>query len=689
MSIPERSRAPRMLAALLLLVVTLLPVSASAAPATTSGTGTDRMSGATRYDVAVSISQRQFPTSFGGSNGSVYVARGDILADAMVGGVLTDGPVLLVRPCGQGNAVVQEEIERLDPARVVALGGTVSVCGDTLSRLAAGRATDRIGGEDRYEVSANIAQEAFPDGGAGEVYLASGADVPDPAAGGVLTAGPILLVRGNGVVPPSVATELGRQDPPRVVALGGTATVSDATLREAAAGRPVDRLAGSDRYAASVAIARYQFPDGGQTVYLARGDIYSDAVTGGVLTDGPVVFVNAARCGVLPESVQTYLQQTQPPNVVALGGTVSVCAETLRAAAAATWVSQSPCAGVVSSMSLEQRVGQLFMVGKSTGTPVDSGYRSMLADTHTGMVVLFGTTSAGTSGVRTLTDSLRSAAPNPAGVDILVAADQEGGLVQRLNGPGFEDIPTATDQGRIPPADLQADAQRWGQQLAAAGVDIDLAPVADVVPADKVSTNEPIGRLSRYYGTTPALAIPPVQAFVRGIDAAGVGTALKHFPGLGHVVGNTDVSAGVVDTDIAMDDPGLAVFTSGVDAGADMVMLATATYALIDPDRPAAFSRTVIEDLLRQDLDFRGVVVADDLGSARQVADVPPGDRALRFLDAGGDVVINVDQSIQRQMFDAVLTRARRDPVFAAEVTTKATRVVELKARHGAAGCSP
>lgn len=348
---------------------------------------------------------------------------------------------------------------------------------------------------------------------------------------------------------------------------------------------------------------------------------------------------------------------------------------------------EEACSALVDRLSPEDRIGQLFMVGKTSTESVDAAYRQMLAESRPGHIVLLGDSRAGTAAVKELTDSLRSAAPQPEGIGLFVAVDQEGGAVQRLKGPGFDTIPSARVQANRPVPELERSAEHWGGQLRAAGVDMDLAPVADLVPADRVADNAPIGQLERHYGETPEEVTPRVEAFVRGLDRAGLASSLKHFPGLGHVTGNTDFTGNVTDDSVGPDDPGLAVFRAGIGAGADTVMIATASYELIDPDVPAAFSSKVIDDLLRGDLGYTGVVISDDLGAAQQVANVAPGDRAVRFLSAGGDIVINGDPTLQAEMTLAVRVRAQSDPRFAEEIHAKTTRVLTMKAKRGAVSC--
>jgi beta-N-acetylhexosaminidase len=309
----------------------------------------------------------------------------------------------------------------------------------------------------------------------------------------------------------------------------------------------------------------------------------------------------------------------------------------------------------------------------------------VLRSRDVGSVFLVGNSTAGIQTIRRLTDTVRATAG--ARTDMLVAADQEGGLVQRLQGPGFERIPSAADQAQLSPSALRTDAKRWGQQLASAGVDVDLAPVADVVPAWLGSGNAPIGALHRGYGSDPSTVAQHVLAFAEGMRAAGRGATVKHFPGLGQVRGNTDFSGNVVDDQTRRHDPYLKPFAAAVKAGVPMVMVSLATYTRIDPKRRAVFSATVISGMLRNDLGFDGVVVSDDLGAAAEVASVPAGNRALEFLDAGGDLITVTSPSVAADMSTAIVHAIRADPQFAAAIHTKVTRVLELKHQLGLLHC--
>ena len=343
--------------------------------------------------------------------------------------------------------------------------------------------------------------------------------------------------------------------------------------------------------------------------------------------------------------------------------------------------SPTPSSDPLAGWTLEEEVGQIVMVGVTTSAPQQSSH-DLVASAHVGNVFLQGRTSAGRTRVAALvrwfTNQVATGATH--GVPMIVATDQEGGLVQTLSGDGFSTIPSALDQGRMTPTALRTAASGWGQELAAVGVTLDLAPVVDVPTASGAADNAPIGRLDRAYGFTAAGVTSHADAFADGLATAGVAVAPKHFPGLGRVIGNTDATAGVVDdvTDASSDQ--VEVYRHEVARGAPFVMVGTAEYARLDPGTPAAFSSKIVDGLLRGELGFRGVVITDDLSAAAQVAAWRPGERAVMAIEAGCDVVLaSKDPSVLPAMVQALLDKARADPAFAAVVAQAARRVLAAK----------
>jgi beta-N-acetylhexosaminidase len=270
---------------------------------------------------------------------------------------------------------------------------------------------------------------------------------------------------------------------------------------------------------------------------------------------------------------------------------------------------------------------------------------------------------------------------------LLVALDQEGGSVQTLKGPDFPLLPSALTQGTWSETTLRTRIGADAERLAAIGVNVNLAPVADTVPAGVGTANPPIGAFRRQYGSNPDAVAADIRTVVGATQGAGVLTTLKHFPGLGRVRANTDTSTHAVDTTTAAADPYLTPFTAGIRAGSAAVMVSSASYPRLDSRAIAAFSRPVITGLLRDRIGFRGLVMSDDLGAAVAVSAVPTGQRAVRFIGAGGDLALTVRSQDAAPMTNALLAAARADPTFAARVADAARHVLQAKYRAGLLHC--
>lgn len=328
-----------------------------------------------------------------------------------------------------------------------------------------------------------------------------------------------------------------------------------------------------------------------------------------------------------------------------------------------------------------QRWAQLVVVGVPAGG-VSPAARAALTKEPGGIVLTDGDTASSADVTQVVTSAQ---ATGGADVPMLVTADQEGGQVQELKGPGFTRIPPATTQGKDPAA-LRGQAKTWGQELRDVGVTADLAPVADVVDPALGTANAPVGKFGRQFGIDVATVAPAVTAFVNGMRDARVASALKHFPGLGEVRQNTDFAGGVVDQQTSADSPELGSFSAGIAAGAPLVMMSSARYTKIDPDNQALFSSKVMNDLLRQRLGFTGVIMTDDVGAAQALADTPVGARATKFIAAGGDLVLTVRPQDLTPMLDAI-TDAAKEPAFAARAQDAVRRVLALKQQQGVLHC--
>ncbi|WP_446665808.1 glycoside hydrolase family 3 N-terminal domain-containing protein [Flexivirga sp. B27] len=337
-------------------------------------------------------------------------------------------------------------------------------------------------------------------------------------------------------------------------------------------------------------------------------------------------------------------------------------------------------------LTQEQRVGQLLMVGMNKD---DQTYVHVLMRyDHVGNIVYLGGWSGDGNVGRTsdANQGLTSSA-NTGDVPLLIAADQEGGEVQQLTGTGFSSNPSALTQGGWTSSEQQSVAARTGQELRDVGVNVNLAPVTDTVPKSLGTGNGPIGHYYREYGYTTSTVSRAVTNVVHGMQGRGEIATLKHFPGIGRIKNNTDTSStGITDNTATTADPYLKPFQAGIDAGADMVMVGLAKYPKIDSANAAPFSSKIVTTLLRQQLGFKGVVVSDSM-SAVAVQSVPVGDRAVRFIAAGGDIVLTGAPHDIPTMKAAILAKMKSSPTFAKQVDSAVHRVLTLKSQRGLLFC--
>ncbi len=280
--------------------------------------------------------------------------------------------------------------------------------------------------------------------------------------------------------------------------------------------------------------------------------------------------------------------------------------------------------------------------------------------------------------VRKLTAGLQQAAAGlPAAAPLLIGTDQEYGVVTRVR-EGVTMLPSAMAFGAAGKPELTEKA--WaaaGAELAAMGITVDFAPVADTLGPDGSSV---IG--SRSFGADPTANSAQVAAAVRGLQSAGVAAALKHFPGHGHTTGDSHDELPVVGLGRRdwqkQDRP---PFAAGIEAGAGLVMSGHLDVAGLDKGVAATFSRTVMTDVLRTEMAFRGVAVTDAMNMA-PARRWPPGEAAVRALNAGNDLLLMPPDLAAAR--DGLLAALRGGQLPRARLVEAVTRILTLKFRTAA-----
>jgi beta-N-acetylhexosaminidase len=292
------------------------------------------------------------------------------------------------------------------------------------------------------------------------------------------------------------------------------------------------------------------------------------------------------------------------------------------------------------------RLGELLLVGFHGTTLEDNpDLERLLCRVRVGGVILFARNIVDPEQLARLTRALGDRSRACTGRPLLIAVDAEGGRVMRL-GPGAGYTATLSHQDLGDANDLaqtELEARRIGTMLREAGINWNLAPVVDVGynPANPV-----IVGVGRSFGANPALVAAQARAFITGMHAAGLITALKHFPGHGSSV--ADSHHGFVDvTDTANPTVELAPYRLLLAEGVvDSVMTAHVFNKRLDRRHPATLSERTISGLLRRDLGWRGVVVSDDLRMGAIDKHYGLADAAVRAVRAGVDVVLVADDRL-------------------------------------------
>jgi beta-N-acetylhexosaminidase len=306
-------------------------------------------------------------------------------------------------------------------------------------------------------------------------------------------------------------------------------------------------------------------------------------------------------------------------------------------------------------------VGQVTISSFPDGS-VPGYVRRRLRARETAGVILFGF-NAGTRGQwRRLTRSLQ----RPARGHALVMVDQEGGEIRALRWAG----PVAGQPAHGDPAAVRRTARAAARRLAGAGVNVNLAPVADV-PAGPA----PVMGFRAFSGDAAGIAAR-TRAAIEGMRQGGLAATAKHFPGLGRAQVNTDDASATVRGGLRAD---LIPFRAAVEAGVPLVMLSHALYPAIDARRIASQSPAIVTGLLRRELGYEGVIVTDSIEAQAVLDRSGVGRAAERSIRAGADLILMTGSASWNAVHGWLLRRARASAPFRERIRRSAARVLALK----------
>ncbi|HEV7666395.1 MAG TPA: beta-N-acetylhexosaminidase, partial [Chloroflexota bacterium] len=352
------------------------------------------------------------------------------------------------------------------------------------------------------------------------------------------------------------------------------------------------------------------------------------------------------------------------------------------AAPAATPTPSDVAHQTLAKMTLEQRVGQVFMLG-FVGTALNDANRALIGGLHLGGVTLFGRNIDSGSQLATLDAALQTIA-DP--VPLFISVDQEGGLVVRVTDgatifPGNMALGATSD-----PSLARRVAEASAAELLAMGVNMDLAPVVDV---NTNPLNPVIG--VRSFGSTPEFVSQFATQTIAGLQSSGVSAVGKHFPGHGDTAVDSHRDLPVVlHSRERLDLIELQPFRAAMEAGVDGIMTAHLYVPSIESrqDVPATLSKTVLTGLLREQLGFNGLILTDALDMDAIKKDRSAAEAAVEAFEAGADMLliagINADDRAHlSEGPPALLAAVKSGRISEERLNQSVLRILEAKAKRG------
>ena len=333
-------------------------------------------------------------------------------------------------------------------------------------------------------------------------------------------------------------------------------------------------------------------------------------------------------------------------------------------------------------MSLSQKVAQMLMVS-FYGTRLAEVEADFLREMQPGAVALFGRNVESPAQLTALTNAMQTNATAAGGIPLLIAVDQEGGRIQHLQ-PGFTRFPipmlwTATQNPEL----VYAVGRAMATEMRAVGVNMNLAPVADLNTNPR---NPIIGR--RSFGTEIERVAPILTAFIRGMQDNGVVAVVKHFPGHGDTDVDSHLALPVITHHRArLQAVELPPFIAAFDAGAEAVMVAHIAFSALDETLlPASLSEPVIEDLLRGELAYEGIVMTDALDMDAIDRTYSTSEAALRAIAAGSDLIAvgaHIGTAAIRTVIADVVAAVQSGILPEERIDASVRRILALKERYG------
>lgn len=331
----------------------------------------------------------------------------------------------------------------------------------------------------------------------------------------------------------------------------------------------------------------------------------------------------------------------------------------------------------IENMTLDEKIGQLIIVGIN-GVTMDVEADRMIREKKVGGVILFGDNVKSLEQVINLTNELKSI-NNTNDIPLFISVDEEGGLVSRLP-DNFKRLPSASYIGSLENEELAYGVGNViAKQLKIQGYNMDYAPVLDILSNP---TNTVIG--TRAFGNSADIVSRLAIKTMEGLKDNNIISVVKHFPGHGDTSVDSHYGLPLVTKTLdELKDLELIPFENAIKNGADAIMVSHILLERVDKNNPASMSSIVINNILREEMNFGGVVVTDDMTMGAIIENYDIGEASIKAINAGCDIIlvchgydneIKVINSIKEAVDNGIITEER--------INESVYRVLSLKEKY-------
>lgn len=336
-----------------------------------------------------------------------------------------------------------------------------------------------------------------------------------------------------------------------------------------------------------------------------------------------------------------------------------------------------PIALQVSSMSLEEKIGQMLLVGID-GTVLDDQAKRMIAEDKVGGIILYKNNIQDLKGMVSLVNSMKeSNSGNPA--PLFMSIDQEGGKVSRMP----KEYTTFPSNGKVGTRNDANTAEMMGKLLAreviSAGFNMNFAPVLDI---NSNPDNPVIG--DRSFGSSAELVSTLGIAEMKGIESQNVVPVVKHFPGHGDTSVDSHLDLPIVKKTAAeLAELEWLPFQAAIKEGTDAVMVAHILFPKLDADKPASLSSKIIGELLREDMKYQGLVITDDLTMGAILKNYDLATAAVDTVNAGSDILLIAHgYDNEKRVIESLLDHVKKGKIQETRIDESVYRILALKAKY-------